>query len=102
MTSGEEWKSNPFIAFTEQWLAAWQRANSLSQEHLAEMTLFWDPKLRARWFAHLSRMADNYMRSTTFLELMQQSLRALTRPTSWPCPQSDRRVSDGDDITRLP
>lgn len=68
MASGAEWKRNPFTLFTEQCLEVWERASALSQEHLAEMALFWDPKVCALWFAHLSRIVDNYMRSTTFSE----------------------------------
>ena len=102
MASGEERKSNPFTVLTEQYLEAWRRANALNQEHLAEMALFWDPRLRARWFAQLTRIVDNYMRSPTFLELMQHNLRAITRPTSSPSSQQDRRVSDGDHVSRLP
>ena len=102
MAPGEEWKSNPLTVFTEQCLEAWRRANALSQEHLAAMVLFWDPNQRTRWFADLSRILDDYMRSPAFLELMQHNLKAMTRPASSPCSQQDRSVSDGDHISRLP
>ncbi len=98
--SGEEWRSNPFIALTEQWLESWQRANELWQKQLEGMAPFWDPKiLRSLWFAHLTRTLDDYMRSPEFLVLMQQSLRTMTRPTPPSSPQPDRSVSDGDHTT---
>jgi hypothetical protein len=100
MPAGEE--LNPYIALAEQWFKAWQQASALSQMNLMGMTLFWDPQLRSRWFAQLSRVLDDYMRSPAFLELMQHSLRTITTPT-FSCSQADdRRVSDGDHITRLP
>ncbi len=102
MPSGEEWTSNPFSAFTEQWFEAWQRANALCQQNAEGVALFWDPRLRSAWFAHLSSMLDNYMRSPAFLELMQHSLRTVTGPASYSRSQPDRGGSDGDSTTRLP
>ncbi len=100
MPPGEE--PNPFISIAEQWLKSWQLANELSQENLARMELFWDPKQRGLWFADLSRILDNYMRSPEFLGLMQRSLRTLTGTTALSSLQPDRRVSDGDHTTPLP
>ena len=43
--------------------------------------LFWDPRiLRKLWFETMSQAMDEYLRSTAFLELMQQSLRTMTEP----------------------
>jgi hypothetical protein len=97
MRAGEN--SELFVDFAEQWLKTWQHASVLSQMNLMGMALLWDPQLRGRWFAQVSGVLDSYMRSPAFLELMQRSLRTITVPTS-PCGQGDRRVSDGDDITR--
>ena len=43
--------------------------------------LFWDPRiLRKLWFETMSQAMDEYLRSTAFLELMQQSLRTMAEP----------------------
>jgi hypothetical protein len=94
-------ESKPFIALTEQWLEAWQQAAALSHINLIGIALCWDPQLRSRWFAQLSQMSESYMRSPAFLEMMQHSLRTITSP-AFPCGKTDRRESDGDQLTPVP
>jgi len=43
--------------------------------------LFWDPRaLRKLWFEAMSQAMDGYLRSTAFLELMQQNIRTMAEP----------------------
>jgi hypothetical protein len=48
-------------------------------------TLFWDPRLfRKYWLEAWSQATDGYLRSTAFLELMQQGLQTLIEAKSAP------------------
>ena len=62
MPSEEQRTFNPFIAFTEQWLEAWQCVNALGLQNLQGITLF------GILGCGTSHAMDNYMRSPASLE----------------------------------
>jgi hypothetical protein len=68
----------PLAAWTQQWLASWQRAQDLGRAGLAWTALFWDVRqLRSVWLPALSQTMDRQLRSEPFLRVMRHNVRAL-------------------------